>query len=83
VDAEARKRARARKALRDRIADLESRISNREGRIKAIEAAMAAPGFYDSRETSKPIIDEHQKLMWDVGNLMSQWEALQSHASEE
>ena len=83
ADAEARRLGRARKALRDRIAELETRISNREGRIKAIEAAMAAPGFYDNRDTSKPIIDEHQKLMWDVGNLMSQWEALQGHASED
>jgi ATP-binding cassette subfamily F protein 3 len=83
ADAEARKLTRARKVLRDRIAELESRIANREGRIKAIEAAMAAPGFYDNRDTSKPIIDEHQKLMWDVGNLMSQWEALQGHASDQ
>jgi len=82
TDAEARKRDRARKVLRDRIADLEKRIADREGRIKSIEAAMSAPGFYDNRDASKPVIDEHQKLMWEVGDLMGQWEALQSHAED-
>ena len=38
---------------------------------------MAAPGFYDDRESASPIIDQHQDLMWEVGNLMGQWEALQ------
>ncbi len=82
ADAEARKLNRARKVLRDRIAELESRIADREGRIKEIEAAMAAPGFYQDRDGSKPIIDRHQKLMWEVGDLMNQWEALQGHAEE-
>jgi len=82
ADSEARKRERDRKALRDRITELENRIANREARIKTIEAEMSAPGFYDDRDRSKPVIDEHQKLMWEVGDLMGQWEALQSHASE-
>jgi ATP-binding cassette subfamily F protein 3 len=82
ADADARKRDRDRKALRNRIAELESRIADREGRIKTIEAAMSAPGFYDNREASKPVIDEHQKLMWDVGDLINQWEALHGHATE-
>ena len=82
ADAEARKRDRARKTLLDRIAELEGRIANREARIKDIEAAMSAPGFYEDRDKSQPVIDEHQKLMWEVGDLMGQWEALQDHASE-
>ena len=44
---------------------------------------MSAPGFYDDRDASKPVIDRHQQLMWDVGDLMNQWEALNSHAGEE
>ncbi len=79
-EAEERKRERARRKLLDRIADLESRISDRERQIKEIEAAMAAPGFYDDRDASKPVIDRHQALMWEVGDLMSQWEGLQEHA---
>ena len=39
---------------------------------------MSAPGFYDDRDASRPIIDRHQALMWEVGDLMNQWEALQT-----
>lgn len=80
VEADERKRERARKKLLERIADLESRISDRERQIKEIEAVMSAPGFYDDRDTSKPVIDRHQALMWEVGDLMNQWEAMQGHA---
>ena len=49
-----------------------------EAQIKELEMAMSAPGFYENREASKPVIDRHQALMWEVGDLMNQWEALQS-----
>ena len=39
---------------------------------------MAAPGFYEDRAGAQPVIDRHQRLMWQVGELMSQWEELQS-----
>ena len=39
------------------------------------------PGFYDDREAAKPVIDRHQALMWEVGDLMNQWEALQQTES--
>ena len=39
---------------------------------------MAAPGFYDDREAAQPVIDRHQALMWEVGDLMHQWEELQA-----
>jgi len=82
ADAEARKRDRARKALKARIADLEKRIAEREQEIKTLEEKMAAPGFYENRDASKPIVDRHQAAMWAVGDLMGQWEALQAHAQE-
>jgi len=82
ADADARKRGRERKALTSRIAELEKRIAEREQEIKTLEEAMAAPGFYENREASKPIIDRHQAAMWAVGDLMNQWEALQKHAEE-
>ena len=41
---------------------------------------MAAPGFYDRRDEAKPVIDQHQALMWQVGDLLSQWEMLQGEA---
>jgi ATP-binding cassette subfamily F protein 3 len=82
ADAEARKRDRDRKQLQARITDLEGRITVREQEIAKLEAAMSEPGFYDDREKSKTVVDRHQTLMWEVGDLMGQWEALQAHASE-
>ena len=68
---------KAHEARRKRIEELESRIADREQAIKKTEATMSVPGFYDNHETAKPVIDRHQALMWEVGDLMSQWEALQ------
>ncbi|MBI3047844.1 MAG: ABC-F family ATP-binding cassette domain-containing protein [Acidobacteria bacterium] len=82
VDAERRKRQRALESLHKRIADLESRIAAREAEVKEIEAAMSAGGFYDDRDAATTLIDRHQALMWEVGDLMAQWEALQEHAAE-
>ena len=81
AEAERRKQQRAQDALRKRIADLETRIAERETQIKELEASMASPGFYDDRDASKRVVDRHQSLMWEVGDLMSQWEALQEHAA--
>jgi ATP-binding cassette, subfamily F, member 3 len=78
--AERRKREKALQALTDRICELEARIAEREESIKTLEAAMSAPGFFDDREQSKPLIDKHQALMWEVGDLLGQWEMLQSEA---
>jgi ATP-binding cassette subfamily F protein 3 len=85
ADYEARKRAANDQRKRDqearkthsRISDLEARIAEREQALKEIEAAMAAPGFYDNRDHSQPLIDRHQMLMWELGDLMHQWEELQ------
>jgi ATP-binding cassette subfamily F protein 3 len=76
-ESDARKARKALDARRKRIDDLEGRIADREQAIKAIEATMSAPGFYENHETAKPIIDKHQALMWEVGDLMHQWEELQ------
>jgi len=80
-EAERRKQQKAQDALRKRIADLEGRIAEREGEIKELERAMSSAGFYEDREASKRTIDRHQSLMWEVGDLMAQWEALQEHAA--
>jgi ATP-binding cassette, subfamily F, member 3 len=76
-EAEARRVRKVEGAKKKRIDELEARIAEREREIKEIEAQMAAPGFYDDRELSRPVIDRHQALMWEVGDLMGQWEALQ------
>ena len=59
------------------MADIEARIAELEQAMKDIEAAMSAPGFYENRDQAQPLIDRHQTLMWEVGDLMHQWEELQ------
>ena len=79
---EKRKRERAFKALKDRVAALEARIAEREKVIKEVEQKMSAPDFYSDHEGSKPVLAQHQALMWEVGELLSQWEMLQSEAEQ-
>jgi ATP-binding cassette subfamily F protein 3 len=81
-EAERRKKQRASESLHKRIADLEGRIAEREAQVKELEAAMGAAGFYDDPAAATAAIDRHTALMWEVGDLMAQWEALQEHASE-
>ena len=71
TDAEARKRARDVQARQQRIEQLEERIAE-------CEQAISAPNFYDNRTAAQPVIDQHQALMWKVGDLMHQWEMLQT-----
>ena len=78
--AEKRKRERAFKALRDRVSEIEARIADREKAIKQVEQTMSAPDFYSDHEKSKPILAQHQALMWEVGELLGQWEMLQKEA---
>jgi hypothetical protein len=78
ADAEVRRRMRADQARRARIESLETRISEAEQAIRDLEQTMAAPGFYDDRAAAQPVIDRHQSLMWQVGDLMHQWEELQN-----
>ncbi|MBI2833748.1 MAG: ABC-F family ATP-binding cassette domain-containing protein [Acidobacteria bacterium] len=82
ADRDVRQRKRANDTLHARITDLESRIADRERAIKDIEASMSAPGFYDDREAARPVIDRHQALMWEVGDLMKIWEDLVSRQAD-
>jgi ATP-binding cassette, subfamily F, member 3 len=76
-EAEERRRKRAREAVESRIAALEGTIAEREATMKTLETTMSAPGFYENHDASKPIIDQHQALMWELGDLMHRWEELQ------
>ena len=51
--------------------------------MKALEAQMASPGFYDDRARAEQAAEEHKKLMWEVGDLVSQWEALQTEVDDQ
>jgi uncharacterized coiled-coil protein SlyX len=81
ADAEARRLQKVEHARRLRIDDLEARIAECEQAIRDIELTMSAPGFYEDRAAAQPVIDQHQALMWKVGDLMHQWEELQSTLS--
>jgi hypothetical protein len=78
ADAGARKRSKELQARQQRIESLEARIAETEAAIRDIEQQMSAPGFYDNRAAAQPVIDRHESLMWQVGDLMHQWEELQS-----
>jgi ATP-binding cassette subfamily F protein 3 len=79
--AEKKKRERGLRALRDRVIEIEMRIADREKAIKDVEQKMSAPDFYNDHEKSKPVLVQHQELMWEVGELLGQWEMLQSELS--
>ncbi len=76
--ADRRKHEKAKQSLRDRVADLEGRIAEKENAIRALEATMGAAGFYEHHLTAQPVLDRHQRLMWEVGDLLGQWEMLQA-----
>ena len=81
-EAERRKKQRAGDALRKRIAELEVRISEREAEVRALESTMSAPGFYDEPTAAQAAVGRHKALMWEVGDLIAQWEALQEHSAD-
>jgi ATP-binding cassette subfamily F protein 3 len=66
------------KRMKTRLAELETRVAEAEQAVKALEAQMAGPGFYDDRARAAQAAEEHQKAMWQAGELMAQWEALQA-----
>jgi ATP-binding cassette subfamily F protein 3 len=65
---------------RARIAEIEKRIAEKEKSVQDLESQMAAPGFYDDRARADAAANNHKALMWEVGDLMSQWEMLQEAA---
>ena len=79
---EVRRQERRTQALRKRIAELERRIADREAEIRTVEAEMTAPGLYADQAAANALVKRHQALMWDVGDLMNQWEALEREAAE-
>ena len=77
-----RRQQRRLRTLHARIADMEQRISGREAEVQDLETTIAGPAFYDDGQTAKATIDQHQRLMWEVGDLMNRWEALENEAAE-
>ena len=78
---EVRKRKKEFAARESQLARLEQEITIREQAIKELESLMVAPNFYNDREAAQPLVDRHQTLMWEVGDLMKEWEELQNRES--
>ncbi len=78
ADAEARRKSRADQTRRAELDALEIQIAEAERTLRDLEMKMAATGFYDDRAAAQPTIDQHQALMWKVGDLMHRWEELQA-----
>ena len=76
LEAEQRRVRRTWEAHQERVARVEGRIAECEREIKSLEAEMARPGFYEDAAASRPVLDRHQALMWEVGDRMAEWEAL-------
>ena len=70
------------KKSKTRLTELEARIAEKEQAVKALETRMADPDFYADRAKAAAAADEHQKLMWETGDLMGRWEALQAEVDE-
>ena len=70
------------KRAKARLLELEKRVTEKEQAVKELEAQMSAPGFYDDRARAAQAAEDHQKLMWETGDLMGQWEALQAEVDE-
>jgi ATP-binding cassette subfamily F protein 3 len=75
-------RERELKKMKARLSELEKRIAEQEKAVKELEAAMASPGFYDDRSRAEQAANDHKALMWEVGDLMQQWEMLQVEVEE-
>ncbi len=82
-DRDRKQREREAKKREQRVKELEARIAEKETAVRALEAAMSAPGFYDDRAAAEKKVEEHKNLMWEVGDLMHQWEMLQAEIEAE
>jgi ATP-binding cassette subfamily F protein 3 len=78
ADAAARLERRAADERARKVADLEARIAACEASIREAEASMASADFYANREAAEAVMKRHQTLMWQVGDLMHEWETLQT-----
>ena len=80
---ESRRLKRIIEARQKRITELEKRIADCENNIHALEAKISHPDFYIDKAAAEDTIKQHQTLMWKVGDLMNQWEALESEPVNE
>jgi ATP-binding cassette subfamily F protein 3 len=77
--ADVRKRQqRAVEAQHRRVTAIEQEINDREAALKKLEVTMSQPDFYKELKSANTLVAEHQALMWEIGDLMHEWETLQN-----
>ncbi len=72
---------RAEKKRKQRLEEIEKRIAEKEAAVGVIEKAMTEPGFFDDRGRAEKAAKDRESLMWEVNDLMSQWELMQQEAA--
>ena len=72
---------RAEKKRRQRLDEIEKRIAEKEALVGEIEKAMTEPGFFDDRARAEKAAKDRESLMWEVNDLMSQWELMQQETA--
>jgi len=72
---------RAEKKRRQRLEEIEKRIAEKEGAVAAIEQEMTTPGFFDDRARAEKAAKDREALMWEVNDLMGQWELMQQETA--
>jgi ATP-binding cassette subfamily F protein 3 len=71
---------RAEKKRKQRLDEVEKRIAEKEAAVGAIEKEMGEPGFFDDRARAEKAAKDREALMWEVNDLMGQWELMQKEA---
>jgi len=60
------------------IALAEARAAAARGEVPVGAVVLDGAGTVLDRVAAQPVIDRHQALMWEVGELMHRWEELQA-----
>ena len=68
---------RAEKKRKQRLDEIEKRIAEKEAAVVALEQEMSTPGFFDDRVNAEKAAKDREALMWEVNDLMGQWELMQ------
>jgi ATP-binding cassette subfamily F protein 3 len=63
----ARDRKRELRKAKESVDTLQTELETQEARVTELEELMAVPGFFDSRETSEPVVFEHKQLQMLIG----------------
>ena len=72
---------RAEKKRNQRLEEIEKRIAEREAAVGAIEKEMSSAGFFEDRARAEKAAKDRESLMWEVNDLMGQWELMQQETA--